>query len=246
MAVLSVFGVTGAVEQGKKYSWTPSTGEILTQTFRGVATNVKTLYDTYKAAGMSNPDYDSMNLDMGRGNALLIITKAGDATNAVYELLSNDITRPIWTAPYFVEEVPVLTATQISQVMAAYHHIQYMTETTPTPDPSTFTGKQLELYRAMEHGIQEYNCSSYVLRETKLVTWRSQVSASFDNVNAVDTPPNTAAVNTLIGPLPDGQWLKRAPNVVQVGRRRWQIVTEWWWARKWLMNVYPGGLLELT
>jgi hypothetical protein len=36
------------------------------------------------------------------------------------------------------------------------------------------------------------------------------------------------------------QWLKRAPQLVRSGKRKYRLVYEWWFARRWSHELYAG------
>jgi hypothetical protein len=146
-----------------------------------------------------------------------------------YELMANEMSQHISTHSYFAS----LTDSEVAAVLQAVEAKQ----------PSTFTGAQSDLYAHCIRGLDEYVVSNYVLRETKNVSKRSLLTASYTNVNQVDTPPDTQVANTLIGLVPSGEWLKKTPIVRQVGNRRWQIIQEWWWAEKWSRILYGGSYL---
>lgn len=242
MAVIAIIGQNAAIKQGTDKTWNPVDGEIQTVRYRGVSLAVANLYDAYKLQGNFLSTYDNIDYRQDRGVGELVLQTSVDG-DTFYELLSNEITRAIWSAPYFTETATVLTAAQFDEVMSTYNHYENNADGSAVKLPSDFSGKQAELYKMMEAGIHEYYETAYVIRETKTVSRRSGVTASFTKVNEVDSsPPKGGMVNA----LPDGEWLKRAPNVVQFGPRRWRIVTEWWWATKWLANIYPGGSLTLT
>lgn len=153
---------------------------------------------------------------------------------SVYELNVNELSNPIESHAYFesLSSDPQIVDVKrnVDENLAA---------------DGSWTSLQLDLYKHLIRGLTEYNASQYVLRETKNVSKRSTVTASFTNVNRMDTPPNVAAANTLIGSIPTQEWLKKSPVVRQTGTRRWQIVTEWWGATK-LSSVLYGGTLTYT
>jgi hypothetical protein len=144
----------------------------------------------------------------------------------IYELWGNDLYKPVQTHPYFDSLTP-------AEFLAVRQAMDDGTEITSAD-------KKQELWELENRGTVEYLESAYVLRETKNVSKRSVLAASYDNVNRVESPPDTAQVNRLIGSLPAGQWLKKSPQVRQYGARRWQIVQEWWWAVTWSAILYGG------
>jgi hypothetical protein len=141
-----------------------------------------------------------------------------------------------------------LTAAEVHAVQTAYelgiNQNPYQTVNggaLPYPfNGSAFSAAETVLYNFYAMGVQEYTLPGYVLRSVRNVSKRSTVAASYANVNTVQPPPNVANVNTLIGSLPTGEWLLKAPQVRQYGARRWQITQEWWWSPKWSALLYGG------
>lgn len=234
MAVLQVIGSTGAIQQSIAKQWAYSPGETSQTVYKGVYAAVSNLYEQYKAVAGYNPTYDQLSLLYNRGTGTLTVSTVQDGT-AQYELIGNELSNPIWSHPYFLtSDTPSarLTADQIREVRRSWE--------TGTETTCPFTDKQKTLYDMMSAGTIEYLVSSYVLRETKIVSKRSTVQASYVGVNTVVTPPSTSSVNSLIGALPTGEWLKKTPQVRMAGARRWMIETEWWWAVKWSAILYGG------
>lgn len=229
MAILDQIGNDSACQQGTKLVWSYYDGERQAITYKGNKSVISALYNSYKSVAGFSPDYDGIEYDPGRGLATLTLSRVADG-EPLYELSANDVMNHISTN----ENFDSLTGDQVAAVLSAVDE----------REANSFTSLQSYLYEHLIRGIEEYPVSQYVLRETKNVSKRSVVTASFDNVNRVTSPPATNAANTLIGELPTGEWVKKAPIVRQIGARRWQIQTEWWWARKWSKMLYGGTYLE--
>jgi hypothetical protein len=226
MAILQVIGATGSIQQSVGKSWNYLNGEVSQTVYKGVYASVEALYNSYKAVAGSAPSIDSLQLTYQRGTGVLTVSTIEDGTPQ-YELIGNELSNPVWTHSHFA----ALTAAEIEAVRRDFEQGL----------GGTFTGTQLELWNMLSQGTEEYLVSSYVLRETKQVSKKSNVTASYTDVNKVMTPPNTSAVNALIGSLPPGEWLKKTPQVRLIGSKRWQISTEWWWAEKWSSILYSGS-----
>lgn len=228
--VLDIIG-SGNVRQGTPKSWAYTEGETEIQTYRGDKITMQSLYETLKSVAGFNPTWDGVSFDPGKGVATVSVKLVGDGAT-LYELSANEISASIATHKYFDS----LTDDQVTDVYLAAQ----------TYDKSMYAGFssiQKKLYARLIRGIEEYPTSQYVLRETKTVSKRSTVQASFINDNVVDTPPNTSTVNTLIGSLPTGEWIKKSPIVRQIGSRKFQIITEWWWTRLADAILYGGTYL---
>lgn len=98
-------------------------------------------------------------------------------------------------------------------------------------------------------GVESYPAENYVLRRITVCGNSSAQVASWEGVNEVTTedPSKGKAVNPnsragkLKFKLPAGEWLKRSPQVYEVGRGKFHIVETWWWAQKWSGTLYEGG-----
>ena len=234
--VLDIIGNAAMEEQGKRKTWTPTTGTVTIHKWKGSATNADALFDSLVTLQGSTPQYDSITLDEGRGVGTVEARKLQDDTGSeavnkvedVYELYSSEIQEDIEFAPYY----QALTGAEVQDVRLAI-------ESGATAVDAAWSPLQGSLFFSLLKGVRSYIRSSYVLRQTQITSWRSTIQASFANVNQIDTPPNVSAINTLIGALPAGEWLKKAPNVRQYGTNQWQIVTEWWWSDR--IHVMYGG-----
>jgi hypothetical protein len=108
----------------------------------------------------------------------------------------------------------------------------------------------------MERGVTQYVRSTIVLRRTITCGRRSNIKASWAGVDrAWKLAGQTGSPNlkrstqgALIGVIEDHpdfdidgfQWLKKAPQVQEVGRRRYNITYEWWFAKSWSYVLYGG------
>jgi hypothetical protein len=110
--------------------------------------------------------------------------------------------------------------------------------------------------RLMERGVTQYLRSTIVLRRTITAGRRSNIKASWAGVDRawkldgqLGSPNlkrnNQAALIGVIEDHPDfdadlSQWLKKAPQIQEVGRRRYSITYEWWFAKSWSWVLYGG------
>ena len=236
MAVLDTIGSTSAIAQGTRKRWQPGGGEVTILVWEGERTAVEAKYEELKALASTQPIYNSIEFDPGRGKATLTAEVAdpvsvvgseqqADGTLVQYELMANEVSRPI--EQYFTD----LGADEINEVFASVERRE--------GDPG-FTGDRLLLFKFLSGGVEEYYDQQYVLRETKTVSGKTAISASFAGVGEVVSPPNASAVNKLLSGLPAQEWLKRAPQVRRISKTKWEIVTEWWGAAAWSHELYGG------
>lgn len=116
---------------------------------------------------------------------------------------------------------------------------------------------QLYYKRLLERGVTEYVRSTIVLRRTITCGRRSNIKASWAGVDrawALDGEAGSPNLKkngqaALIGIMEDHpdfnvnlkQWLKKAPQIQEVGRRRYTITYEWWFAKSWSWVLYGGN-----
>lgn len=250
MSHLQTIGSTSAVEQGKKKQFVRGGAESELWSYRGPKAAVAALYEAFKSAALIDPTIAVIDYDEGRGLSTLTVNKAteqallgvsnSNGITTVYELIPNEFSKRPELAPYFQGETPITN----DQIRAAYnaHLDQTVNDEATLITRYSLASLSLDLFRLLEKGVEEYLESAYVLRETKVVSGRNAVRANFDNINRVDTPPENAATNTLIGNLNErgGEWLKKAPSIRQITKTKWSVVTEWWWAWKWSAKLYGG------
>lgn len=242
MTVKAILGSDTATPQSIKKAWGYFDGESEEATWIGPVPALDAVWAALKVVAANSPDYDSLSYDPGRGRGVITARKLSDG-EPVYELFPNEFMKPVELHPYFAITEPAVTADN-----AAVCRNELNKGTLPSQISSLFSGtapqkaKALKLYKYLAYGFDEYAESGYVLRETKNVSKRSIVTASYEKVNEVATPPNTSISNALIGALPDGEWLKKSPVVRVIGARRWAIQQEWWWAQQW--PVLLGGTWE--
>lgn len=231
-------------EQGKRKSWSYFSGEVVERTWKGTRTLVDGIYENVKVG--NDPDGnpytsqipDAASIDEGRGLATLNVQYAEDG-EAVYELMANEIAVPVHAAPYFTSATAI-TADEVNQAYDAWDQKLSVADARALHGWSAGSKPDV-LFKLLSLGTESFYYSTYVLRETKNVSRTADVSASYANVNRVTSPPSYSSVNALIGNVPSGQWLKKAPIVRQVAAVRWQIITEWWWDTSWSSVLYGGS-----
>ena len=244
MAILQVIGATGAIQQTDSRGWTYPTGESEQLVYKGVYAAVKSLYDQYVAIAEYTPTVDSLNIVYQRGLGTLTVSTVQDGP-IQYERITNHFQAPIFENPYFTTVDTPLTAQETHAVRVAF---ETGIQTNPTNslnpaypfDGSAFSDKAAVLYAFLAQGVESYQRSAYVLRASMVASKRSLFVIDNTGDNTVVTPPNTASVNSLIGSLPDGEWLKQCGDVQMFGNRKWKLTWEYWWAPQWSSILYSG------
>jgi hypothetical protein len=226
-------GTAGVVEQGSKFTWNFYDGLRTVLSFKGTAAQVYALTQTYIAVAGSNPTIDSLSFDAGRGIAALEVNLMDDGA-ILYELYPMEDRIAVEASDYYQILTPVLTADEIQVVFRQFAKGE--------PADAGWLAKQTSLFTELACGRTEVLVTRWALRETKRVSKRSTVAAAHATVDTVETPPATTAVNSIIGALPAGEWLRRGTVVRTVNSKRWELITEWWYATKW-SSVHYGGTL---
>lgn len=254
MTVFSTFGKTVIVEdvpttiikaeQGQKKQWSYFSGELVERTWKGDKGVIQQLYERAKTGlDPEGSPYtkgipESASLDEGRGLATATIQYAEDGL-PVYELFANELNVPVHAAPYFLAATAI-TADEVNQAYRAWELRKSVEQATDEYGWAS-DGKAITLFNLLSLGTESFYYSTYVLRETKNVSSESDVSASYLGVNSVSALPSGYTANALIGSVPAGEWVKKAPIVRQIAAYRWQIVTEWWWDTTWSSVLYGGS-----
>lgn len=255
MPALAILGSNAATAQGKKKRYERGGGESEVWPYRGPTEAVEALYESFKNAALIDPTIAVVEFDRGNGIGTLVVTKASDQAllgvstengiTKIYELLANEFSKRPELAPVFnpANGTPI-SNDQIRKAYRAHLDSTVVDEADAIARYGLSDDYSINLFRLLEQGIEEYMASAYVLRETKVVSGRNALRANFTNINRVTDPPDNSSANTLIGPinLLGGEWLKKAPNIRQISRTKWTVVTEWWWADQWSELLYGGSL----
>jgi hypothetical protein len=232
---LEIIGADAVTAQGTRKSWSYLQGEIQTLIARGPSAKTEEYYQLLKTVAAFSPTYDTVEHDPGRGVGTVIATIVEDA-QTVYEMLANEVMKPLEQSAYYALGASPLTAKQILEANEKFAEGVW-------PENTGFSDKQQEYYLDLCVGLAEIPEIAYVLRETKTVSKRSQAALSYDGVLTVVSLPDVSAINTLINiaGITTGEWLKKAPTCRTNGRRKWDLQQEWWWANKWHSKHYSGG-----
>lgn len=100
----------------------------------------------------------------------------------------------------------------------------------------------LELKYHLSHGVESYNETGYILRRSKYGVRKSAIRQAFTGINTVlgSTPTFQSPMDDLLQTtLPGGEWLIRPPQCEHLGKGRWRVSEEWWWAEQWSV-MYKG------
>jgi hypothetical protein len=221
-------GTTPVTLRGLDY--TIEGGEIPNDTETGEPSLVAADYNFYKALMASRlaVNVTSLSYYVDRGRATLIRRYVREPDKDIEELYGVDVIKDICTAPYF----DALTDAQIVAVRTAHDNGE--------PAAAGWVAKQKNLYMHLARGEESYFLTQFILRVTKHSCLTTEAKASFEDINTVVTAPTLSAnMASLVDGLPDGEWLKKPPNVENLGKGRWRVGQEYHWAEKW--SIIYGG-----
>jgi hypothetical protein len=234
MSVTNI-GSTAAVVQGLRYTCTPADGQRQIDTWRGAKAAVLAIYESKRTGqGYESVDYVENGAEAtctatGKPNAAYSELQA---TQTTYELVSQEELIAVHNHAKFAS----MTSSDIQEVYVFLNENPNATTT-----PAGWSTGQAKLQMLLQAGITQVQETRYILRKTVLCNSLSAGSVSYTGVGTVVTPPSAGG---LIGTLPAGEWLLKAPQVRQIGllpwQNRWQIVYEYWWAKKWSAYLYGG------
>lgn len=104
-----------------------------------------------------------------------------------------------------------------------------------------------ELFSALGRGSKSKMIPAYVLRRTRQITENATLKPDDANVGKVYTTAQLQVAEpipfTIKWSMPEGIWLKMAPDVKPIqGTPRWSITQEWWWAEYYDTFVYDPAV----
>jgi hypothetical protein len=256
MAVI-VHGFTGATLVDTVKGWTSEAGEYLTYNYKGPVAAIETAYTTAKASG----SWDRVEKHIDGGSGSLSCTVTADSLSGgfpadpqpVWEVIGQDLFRDLRS---FGGGTAAEIAFNVAADQEALEAIRQGIERADWVGPLMVADPATTYARLLLRGVGEFVRSTAILRSTTIVNARTAAKASWTGVDRAwpidggdgsPNPPGTGSSGILgvISDMPDfndekKQWLKRAPQVRSIDRGRFQIVQEWWFARRWSYVLYEG------
>jgi hypothetical protein len=229
MAVTRNPSVTGAnaLQYRQSLDYSPDTGEVEEESWRGDRASVATVYTQKKRFITLNKDMAGLSYSAEGGRATLV-ARYVRGTASIDELYGVDVVEDIRTAPYFdsLTDAQCQTAVNVAERGQAA--------------PGGWSTAQKKLHQHWARGSQSYFRTGFVFRRSTQAMANRDTIAAFTGINTVVTAPaSSGAVKKLLAALPEGEWLYKPPQAEYVGRGRWRITQEWHWAVKW--SVVYGG-----
>lgn len=252
-SVLTVVGKNGITELKPLRSWTKTDGVSTTRRFAGPADSIEAYFNELSAATSPGADEMAEQYQGAKGELLIkIYDDSGSSTggntealNSVWELIANDLLKPI---EYHTDFTSISAARKRSLEYAAQTAGWKAADGTAIAVPSTDAEKSL--YGHYANQTLDFMLSTFILRKTVTVSDRSTITASYSNMNEVVTLASINPPSALIGaltslPKMDGtsgawEWLKKAPQVRQTTKTKYQIIYEYWGMEQWSI-LYTNG-----
>jgi len=246
-----VKGSTDIIELTPKRTWNLTDGVQTVKRFVGTSEAVVAKFNELSAATGSGVDEleEDINGKSGKLLARVLEDSGGadggntEATNAIWEVISNDVLKPIETHSYF------------NAVTAARKRYVEKCARDATALDAAATDAEKILYTYYSVQMLDYMVSQFVIRKSIVVSSKSTITASYANTNRVVSLASIGVPSALIGslsslPKGDGssgawEWLKKAPQVRQISKRKFQISYEWHGAESWSLRFYGGTWVPL-
>lgn len=256
--VSTVVGIPeGAVELSAQQVWTARDGYSTVRIWEGTSDAIKALVNQWAVTGSGadqiRPTYDgkfgrlevTIADDGGGGSSSGSVT----ADNAVWELLNNEMVKPVLNHPYF--------DTTDANVKAEYSNIGRTVNTTKEVVPATDQGKVL--LACLKTGVSDVMVVAPVVRQSIIVSSRNIYNPTNDQAKQVFTIWNSTQLLAIIptryiwrvllsadGGYKDFHWLNKAPQFREISKYRFQISVEYWGAESWIKYFFDyapsGGL----
>jgi hypothetical protein len=213
------------------------------------------LRDAYEAETTIGGNIASMELRTGRGRGTLRVNfrrvwlELDPFEQAIQELNSFDVVRPIYTSPYFREIKTDLIASvrdvaeqqlKPTEVDAAAAAHDADPEAVGEWGLRSAEGKAWELLGHLQMGMETYVETAYEFTKTWRTTSTESLRVASSDINTVQELPSLSGVmSRLIDSLPVGEWLKKPTTVQSAGGGYFTVRVAYLWAPKW--SVVYGG-----
>lgn len=252
-----VHGFTGATLVDTTHGWATETGEYISYVYEGSKGAIDAAFTTAKSSG--SWDRVEKRIDGGKGS--LVCTVSADSFSGgwpvdpdpVWEVIGQDLFRDLRSFGGGTAAGIVFNAAadqeKLEEVRQAIERAEWVGPLM-VADPATTYAKLLL------RGVGEFVRSTAILRSTTVVNARTAAKGSWTGVDrawsltgggGAPNPPGTGSSGIIgsVSDMPDyesgmKQWLKRAPQIRSLDRGRFQIVQEWWFAKRWSYVLYEG------
>lgn len=247
-----IIGNADIVELSPKRTWNATDGVQTYRRFAGTANAVIAKFNELSAA--VNSGVDDLDEDInGKAGMLLarVLEDSGGASggnteelNAVWEVYAQPLLKPIESHTDFDS----IKAKHKRAIEKAARDAEPIPATDPDGEAWTPTDAEKMLYAYYANQVLDFKMFNLELRKSTILSSRTEITASYAHINeVVDLPSIPFALIGVLTNLPkmDGstgawQWLKEAPQIRQVAKRKFQLSYSWTGAERWA-EIYPGG-----
>ena len=268
LSIIRVIGENNYTLASSQKSYSQESGETTREMYEGPIEKINDLYTT-SIGEVKDGILDSADKSISNGKGQLTIVYVADdgdggeqpdeVINEIWELVGQDFIKPLRS---YGGEVNKANGDDIDSKKFNEDADQAVLEETKTYYEYGSNAKhgiapagepQETYYKFLLRQQSEYLRSAAILRRTVQVSRRSELRSSWAKVDRAiklnETGFSSAGQGALIGaingmPEQDGtkkQWLKRAPQITQVGKGRYSMVQEWIYAAGWSANMYDGS-----
>lgn len=103
----------------------------------------------------------------------------------------------------------------------------------------------IELVRLYGRGVKAFPVSQFVLRRTRVLAKnydRGNLTDIYDDIFKRRTTSSLESSEAIPGDIrfimPQGEWVKQTPDMLQTSATKWTLKEEWWHADKWEKEIY--------
>ncbi len=255
----TVIGLNSFTKVGTRNGWSKNGGLTTIFDYEGPIDKVDELFNSL----IDDEAIDSLSKNKRGGKGMLAVTYVDDDgsgtgqvtedLNVIWELVGQDLWKSIKSFGGRSEDAGA-KAFNLDADQKDLEEVRQAVETSTFFVPASATAV---VYRdLLLRGADEFVRSSAILRKTINVGPRSTIQGSWkgnDRAWKIDGEAGSPDLDTagdaaILGDLSDTddydeskrQWLKRPPTTRQIARRRYSLVQEWWFARRWSYTLYGG------
>ena len=257
---LDIIGADAYTRSGARKAWSQANGYVTVYTYKGPAAKLTAFFLSI----VGTDAIDIAEIDISEGIATVQVTYEDDDGsggggasnyNVTWELIGQDIYKDLRTFD------GTILGTQSFNLDADQQELEtvrkkYLEGKIDDAFVAALGAAATVYAKLLLRGTSEYVRSQVILRKTVKVGRRSLIEASWDGVDQAwklsgelgspdITGIGTAALLGTISKMPEAddtlkQWLKRAPQIRQIGGNKFSIAQDWWYARHWSLNLYLG------
>jgi len=248
MSVESILGLNDYTLVRTSKGWDKDKGSSISREYHGPIEKIDNLYESL----IGDISIDTIDRTTQMGKGVLIITAADDENpnnpeeNDLWEVVGQDLYKDLRSHQTYNQDAD---QADLEEVRRAIETVD-LNFAEPANEP------EKSYHKLLLRGVDQYVRTTAILQRSIQAGPRSLLKASWTGVDKAwkisgeDGSPNLrttgdAAIIGYLQEMPEydenkKQWLKRAPQLRQVGKRRFALVYQWWYARRWSHSLYDG------